>query len=259
MNPTNNVADMNWPEYAQRVTRSLLILPVGAIETHGAHLPLNTDTIITEHLARTLAADTGGLVLPTMQYGIKASPIRLGGEFPGNLDLTAATFISHVVEVLAAAYRDGARNFLVLYATYSNGPLLFEAAKEFTTSRPDARIMAAAWWNLVSEETRNAIAAETGVPRTEDHHSGVVETSLVMHMAPDAVRVDLLADESSRRRASYLILPMPSDFSTPTGTVYRARGASPEIGKRVTDEVVANLTDAISTEFGALDRTEILP
>jgi creatinine amidohydrolase len=165
------------------------------------------------------------------------------------VDIAASTFIVYILNSLTAAYRDGARNFLILFATYSNGPFIQESMKQFVDAAPGARVMAVGWWNLVTEETRNAISADTGVPRSEDHHSGVVETSLIMHMAPSAVRTDLIDDEKSVRRASYVILPIPADLSTRTGIVFRARAASAEIGRRVTDEVISNLLTAVRLEF----------
>lgn len=245
-----HVAQLNWQDYQRQVATALMVLPVGAVETHGAHLPLNTDTIVAEYLGDKLAEQFGALVLPTVHFGVKANSARLGGDFPGNVHVRASTFIDYVLGTLTAAYRDGARSFIIPFATYSNGPFIQEAMKLFVDASPGARVMAASWWNLVTEETRNAISAETGVPRSEDHHSGLVETSLIMYMAPAAVRTDLIDDEKSARRVSYAIEPMPADLSTQTGIVYRARAASPEIGRRVTDEVISRLLAAVRLEFG---------
>jgi creatinine amidohydrolase len=77
------LAELNWQEYQHQVATALMVLPVGAVETHGAHLPLNTDTIVAEYLADNLATQVDALVLPTIHFGVKANPIRLGGEFPG--------------------------------------------------------------------------------------------------------------------------------------------------------------------------------
>jgi creatinine amidohydrolase len=243
------LAELTWQEYERRTGRWLAVLPVGGVQPHGAHLPVNTDTLIAEHLAERLLEQVDGLLLPTVHYGVRANPIRLGGEFPGNVDVGAAAFIEYLAGVLTSAYRDGIRDFLIVFGTYSNGPFIQEAMRRLVESARDARIMAAAWWNLVTEETRNSIAAETGVPRSEDHHSGMVETSLVMHMSPGSVRTDLIDDECSARRVAYLVLPMPADLSTRTGTVFRARAASPEIGRRVTQEVVDALLAAVRLEF----------
>jgi hypothetical protein len=83
--------------------------------------------------------------------------------------------------------------------------------------------MAAAWWDFAPEDTRNDIAAQTGVDRSEDNHAAPVETSLLMHVAPGAVREHLLTDDDSARRVRYLILPPPDDVKTQTGVIYQAR------------------------------------
>jgi creatinine amidohydrolase len=109
--------------------------------------------------------------------------------------------------------------------------------------------MSLMWWDVTSEDTRNEIARETGVGRHEDHHAAMVETSLVMHIAPNLVRDDLLADDSISRRATYLILPVPESLKTKTGVVYRASKASPVIGERLLNEMVSNLVAAVKLEL----------
>ena len=111
------------------------------------------------------------------------------------------------------------------------------------------RVLPAAWWNLVSDDTRNAISAEIGAAQTDDNHARLVETSLVMHVSPGSVRSDLIDDEPSERRASYVILPMPDDLATSTGIVFLVRMTTADIGKRVMDEVQDNLLRAVRTEF----------
>jgi creatinine amidohydrolase len=243
------VSDLTWQEYKRRVATSLLVLPVGAVHAHGPHLPLNTDTLIAEYLADRIAGRSNALVLPQVHYGVRSDPIRLGGEFPGNMDVGAATFIDYIADIMTTAYRDGARSFLILSSTYSNGPFVKASMQRFIDSAPGARVMIASWWDVVTEETRNAIAAESGVPRSEDHHAGLVETSLVMYAAPGAVRMDLLGDDTSARRTRYAVLPMPAELATQTGTVFRARLATPEIGRRVMEEVVEGLMDGVRIEF----------
>jgi creatinine amidohydrolase len=166
-------------------------------------------------------------------------------------NLRASTFTNIVLDVLRASYRHGARRFLLLESHKVNLGALREAVDLFIDTAPGARVMAAAWWDVVTEDSRNAIVAETGVGRQDDHHAAMVETSLVMHAAPDLVRRDLLADDSIPRRARYLILPVPDELRTKTGVVYRASAASPAIGERLMAEIVANLVAAVKLELGA--------
>ncbi|WP_371679741.1 creatininase family protein [Streptomyces sp. NBC_01276] len=245
------VHSLTWPEYAERIHDHLVVLPIGAIEAHGPHLPLGTDTILAGHLADQLATRVPALVLPPLAYGFKTDPLRAGGEFPGMTNLRATTMTGVVQDILTASYRHGARCFLILHGHIANTAAVFDAADTFLTQAPDARIMAAAWWDFAPEDTRNEIAAETGVPRTEDHHAALVETSLTMHVAPEDVRAHLLADDDVPRRPSYLILPAPEDTKTKTGVIYRASKATPEIGARLMPAIIDNLTEAVKTELAS--------
>jgi creatinine amidohydrolase len=188
-------------------------------------------------------------VLPAIAYGQKTDPTASGGQFPGVTDLRASTLTNVVLDVLRASYRHGARRFLILDSHMANAGSVRESADLFIDGAPGARVMAAAWWDLVSEDSRNAIAAETGVRRQEDHHAAMVETSLVMHVAPDSVRYDLVADDSVPRGARYLIRPVPDSLKRRGGVVYRASQASPAIGERLMAEIVSNLVDAVRLEL----------
>jgi creatinine amidohydrolase len=241
--------DLTSPEYAQRIGSQIAVLPIGAVEAHGPHLTLGTDILIADFLADELASRIGAVVLPTVSYGCQTNPLRLGGYFPGNLDVRARTLADQVLEILQCAYRDGARRFFVLHTSYANVPIVYDGIDRFVATAPGARVMAGSWWDFATEETRNAIAAETGVPRTEDHHAALVETSLVMHISPSSVRDSLLADDQSARRARYTVLPLPEDLETGTGVVFRADRASSEIGKRLTAEILGNMVDAVRLEL----------
>jgi len=244
------VADMTWQQYDNQIRRRIVVLPIGSIDGHGPHLPLSADTIISAYLAEQLDERLGVLVLPALQYGLRTDPAASGGEFPGVTNLRAATFTNIVLDVLRASYRHGARRFLLLDSHKVNLGALREAVDLFIDSAADARVMAVTWWDVVSEDSRNAIAAETGVGRHDDHHAAMVETSLVWHAAPQLVRHELLADDCVARRARYLILPVPQDLQTKTGVVYRATAASPEVGARLMAEIVTNLVIAVTLELG---------
>lgn len=243
------VEQLTWVEYRDRVATSVVVLPIGAIDGHGPHLPLSTDTVISEYLARRLEDHADVLLLPALPYSRKTEPPASGGEFTGVTHLRASTLTDAVLDLLRASHRNGARRFLLIDCHKANAGAVREAADLFIDGVRDARVMVVTWWDLVSEDTRNAIAAETGVGRMDDHHAAMVETSLVMHIAPELVREDLLADDPPVRRERYLILPVPDELRTRTGVVYRASRASAEIGARVLEEVTTRLVDAVKIEL----------
>jgi creatinine amidohydrolase len=241
--------DLTWREYHTAVATRIVVLPIGAVDAHGPHLPLSTDTILSTYMTRALQSQMDILVLPAVNYGKKTDPPASGGVFPAAISLRPSTFFNVVLDVLRACYRHGGRRFVILNAHMVNVSTAREACDQFIEDAPDARVMVASWWDLVSEDSRNEIARETGVGRHEDHHAAMVETSLTMYAAPNLVRNELLADDSISRRARYLILPVPDDLRTRSGIVYRASRASRSIGERLMTEIVANLVKAVKLEM----------
>jgi creatinine amidohydrolase len=250
---------MTSDEFPTRARFGVAIVPFGAIEPHGPHLPLGSDSLISEYFAARLASDlreagADAVIAPSIGYGVHTPPQRLGGSFPGMITISGATLTALVSDILAALVRDGLRSFVLLNSSYCNTPFLCEAARQLTDTCPDVKVIAASWWEVVGEQFRDALAEETGVPRTEDHHAGMVESSLVMHVAPHTVHPERLGPkygaEQSSRRFSYHVYPLPDDAVTASGVVHTAANASSEIGRRVADQSGRLLAAAVLLELG---------
>ncbi|MFF2792866.1 creatininase family protein [Streptomyces sp. NPDC058049] len=247
------ISDLAWPDL-QPGPEDHVILPVGALEPHGPHLPLGSDTMISDHFARRLAHDIGGRVAPTLGYGVATPSQRLGGTFPGVISISGDTFTAVVTEVLASLVRHGYRRLLLVNSAIDNISFLCEAARDLTERSPGVRVMIVNWWDVVGEDFRNALARESGTARQDDHHAGMVESSLVMHISPHAVRTDRLTADGGveqPRRISYQLYPQPADTATSSGIVYTAAGAGAGVGERVADQVARQLADAVRREFAA--------
>jgi creatinine amidohydrolase len=247
------------PDYAALAPTAVAIVPIGAIEPHGPHLPLASDTLISDYFAQRLAGDltaagTAVVIAPTIGYGVHTPPQRLGGLFPGMITISGDTLTRLTGEVLAALARDGVRNIVLLNSAYASTPFLCEAARQLTDHDPGVRVMIVAWWEVVGEAFRDDLAAETGVPRTEDHHAGMVESSLVIHIAPHHCQPDRLGPahgaEQAARRLAYHRYPLPDDAVTASGIVYTAANAGGDLGERVADQAARALAAAVALEFG---------
>lgn len=244
------IEEMTWKEYSEKVSNHIIVLPIGALDPHGQHLSMDTDTVISLTMAKFLASRVNAMILPPIAYGCKSHPIKCGGRFPGATNLRSSTMINLILDILRDSYEHGARKFLVSHAHMANLPIALEAIDLFVREANDARVMAASWWDFASEDTRNQIARETSTDRTVDHHAAMVETSLMLYMAPERVKKHLLIDDGSERKVNYLVLPTPEDLITKTGVVYNASSASREIGERLTSEIIDSLVDAVKLELG---------
>lgn len=158
-----DLGPMTWPEVA--ATAPLLVVPLGSLEQHGPHLPLDTDTRIAVAVAAEVAERAGAVLAPALAYG--ASGEHAG--FAGTLSLGCDAFESAVVE-------------LVRSADHFSGVVLVNGHGGNTCS---ARAAAA----RCHGEGRRVLVVTCGAAGG-DAHAGASETSLLLHLAPEVVRLD---------------------------------------------------------------------
>lgn len=182
-----NLAHLTWPEVARAVAAGAdtVILPLGATEQHGPHLPLGADTLRAEALALRLAARLpGALVAPVLPIG--CSDEHAG--FPGLLSLDAATLAAVIVDCARRMVAWGITRLVLLSAHGGNGRALALAAERLRRELPDLRVWLPAQ-TLAPDEAVLALAAEAGIaPEEFGLHAGEGETSEVLWLRPDLVR-----------------------------------------------------------------------
>jgi creatinine amidohydrolase len=158
-----DLGDVSWPEVDG--TR-VVVVPVGSCEQHGPHLPLATDSIIAEALAADLAARRSDcLVAPTVS--ITASGEHQG--FPGTLSIGNEAMHQVVVELVRSA--DWARAVVLVNGHGGNATAVDRAVGQL--EKEGRRVFA--WWPRVADG---------------DPHAGNTETSLMLAVRPDLVRLE---------------------------------------------------------------------
>jgi creatinine amidohydrolase len=168
--------------------RVIALLPVGAIEQHGPHLPVCVDACINQGIVdRALELMPSALpvtVLPMQAVG-KSDEHR---AFAGTLSLSAATLGQILLELGGAVARAGVRK-LVLFNSHGGQPQVLEIAARELRGRHDMLAVAHSWYSMAmpeglfpAEELRHGI------------HAGAVETSMMLHLRPDLVDMELARD-----------------------------------------------------------------
>jgi creatinine amidohydrolase len=250
------MAELSWPEWRQKIeTGTIIFIPLGATEQHGPHLPLNVDVILPTAIAERVARNTGGLVAPTLQYGYKSMPRSGGGQnFPGTTSLDAQTFAHTLRDVIRDMGMHGARRFVVLNGHFENVwpsveglDLALRALRQENIT--DVTAMRLEYWDFVRKETLDRIFPD-GFPGTELEHASLIETSLMLLLRPDLVKLDKIPLESRASFPPYDIFPPPPGYLRNSGVLADARGSRAEIGQWLMDDHVALITAAVTREFG---------
>ncbi len=244
------VEHMIWEEYRDEVIRRIIILPVGSLEQHGPHLPLNVDVVIPTSLAKMVDEQLDAMVLPTIAYGYKSHPTSGGGQlFPGTTSLNGMTLINLTLDILKETYRHGGRRFLLLNGHYENLAFVTEAVELFIEEKSDARVVVLSWWDQVSDELVDELFAGAGFPGWDTEHAAITETSLMQYFAPELVREDRIIDDQSERKVTYSIFPPPEDIIPKSGVLYKATYASREKGEKLAKHVVDNIVQITRREL----------
>lgn len=233
------IAELTWPEYQERVKEQPVIVPVGATEQHGLHLPLGADAIHAEAVAL-LAAERsakGALVTPVFNYGYKSHPHTGGGElFPGTISLDAGTLISMVSDVLRQLMTDGAKRIMMLSGHFENSMMLHEGIDLSLRHRQsdDVTIINLLWVDLIAEETLREIYPGP-FPGVGLEHAAFLETSILLHLRPDLVHPERASTEVASF-PPYDIHPQRPGAVPASGSLTRSTGADAASGKRMVDE-----------------------
>jgi creatinine amidohydrolase len=201
--------NLTWTDFRSLPDDAVAILPVAAVEQHGPHLPVSVDaTINAGILARALEmvpADATVLALPMQSVGLSVEHIR----FPGTLTLSAETLIAVLTEVGRSVARAGPRRLVVLNSHGGQPQVVDIVCRRL---RGDGMFAV------------NCMASRLGLPpdivltreeRQYGIHGGLVETSLMLHLRPDSVRVD----EAIDFRSAWLEQESALTILTPEGGV----------------------------------------
>lgn len=231
--------------------RTIAILPLGAHEYHGPHLPLETDTII----ARAVAARLRKALPDTLDVVfLEAEPVGYSPEHldrPGTQSLAFDAAVNRWLGIAADLASRGIRKLILLNAHGGNSPLMTIVATE-ARIRFGMLSVATSWTRFGVPE--GLIAPED---KALDIHGGDIETSVMLAIAPERVDMEKARDLPSRqadfaRNFKHLRAYGPHAFGwtmrdlNPDGAAGNAHAATAEKGERLLDHAVKGLAELVA-------------
>ncbi|MGE6212011.1 creatininase family protein [Comamonas aquatica] len=185
--------------------QTVAVLPVGAVEQHGPHLPLSVDSTLVDGMVAAalphLPAEVPVLVLPTQQIGLSLEH----ASYAGTLGLSPATLLALWTEIGACVARAGVHKLLIFNAHGGNVSSMDIVARQLRM-QCGLLVYHSSWFNL---PLHGADAAFSAHEHRFGVHGGEMETSMLLHLAPALVRMQHaqnFASTSEQRARDYPIL-----------------------------------------------------
>lgn len=228
------VFGMSDPEFKNALKKTKrAILPVGSLEQHGPHLPVSTDSLISEHIARLVAERVGAFVLPVLTYGVSFEH-----EPMFNVSIKNSTLSEMICDACISLAKNGVKQVVLLNGHHGNMGALQYTSQEVGNRVPkDVRVYTIHYWHLLDREF---------------DHAGEVETSLVLAIAPELVNMEMAVPSAKRLSKSKVAYGAMTNLAgsfpriTGNGVWGDPRSASEVKGKEWLELVVSKLAKTLS-------------
>jgi creatinine amidohydrolase len=219
-------------------TSRVAILPIGAVEAHGPHLPLGTDNYLAERLSKRVAKRTDAFVLPTLPYG----QVWSLKNFPGSINISNESLISFIVDIGVSLYEQGFRVFAMINGHLGNAVAMKEAARKLYSLYHDYKILYLFYPGIkkVTEEVR-----ETNSSHASYFHACEIETSYMLYLAEEYVDMSHAISDIPKIPMSADVTPTPWEEFTNSAVLGDATIATKEKGEKIIEVAIENMIKLI--------------
>jgi len=227
-------------EFGKLVKKSpLVIIPVGAVEEHGRHLPLCTDSVQPEYIAEKVAEKLNGpvLIAPSIRYANCVST----RHFPGTLSLSYDTVRALFKDILSELVRNGIRKIIVMsgHAGAAHMVAMRDAGEAVTEACPDLTLMVLSDFDIAYELKGKEFDERDG-------HAGTIESSRVMAIKPKLVK---RGGRASYDRPPKFMLTAHPELYFPDGYMGAPSKATAAQGRRINTYIINGLLEHIKKNF----------
>lgn len=235
-------SQQTWPELQELLGSAadghhVGLVPVGAMEQHGPHLPIGTDTIVASAVCEAAGERSGAIVLPAIPVGVSYGH---GIQLPGTLSLSPELLAATVRQWATWAAMSGLRRLLFVNAHLGNSAALLTATDHLRLYAPQLRVGLVDWWDS-DDAVRRAVLADGA-----DIHANDAETSLMMAIAPHLVRDSERATADDEDRTTELVFRYTAPSLSRNGVTGRPSSATAARGHKLLDLIATSVAHRVT-------------
>jgi creatinine amidohydrolase len=249
--PNRFLPYLSWTEVAALPDRenTVIVLPTGATEQHGPHLPCAVDAVICSgvvgHALARLPASVPAFAMSPIVYGKSEEHLH----FPGTITLTGETLLATMVEIGESVYRAGFRKLLIVNGHGGQPQIMEIMAREMRLRHGDYIVVPQHTWRLPHVAGHYMAEREKKLAM----HAGHAETAIMLALAPDTVHMERAVTNYPPEFPSKLLSPdgrppcawTARDFG-PSGVIGDPLPATREQGEAILDSLATSWAQAIT-------------
>jgi len=228
--------NLAWPEIAALRSQNggLLILPLGATEQHGPHLPVGMDTLLAEAVCHAVSDGTQVPILPALRYTVSQGHTP---KWPGTFSLRHETFIATLNDITAWAVATGWKKLLFVNAHFGNDAPCRVAVDQLRLSHLGKLQVGLCHVFQLTDSIWQQYTADA-----TDLHANAAETSLMLYLHPEKVHLDRLAKADDADRTLDAVFSYPVAQTSLNGVTGSPSQATTLAGELLFHEMIAALT-----------------
>jgi len=231
---------MTWKEVDALDRNTIVLIPTGSLEQHGAHLPLLTDSLLATAVTSAVEGEVSDKVLLTPCIWLGASGHHL--NFSGTCSASMEGYISALTAIVESLKRHRFHRFLVINGHGGNNEPNGVALRALKEKNPNLTLGHQGYYAFGEK----AVAEVMEGPDKGIQHACEAETSLMMHLHPDKVRTDKLRDDGLRSDPPTQSLVKMWDEVSEEGSLGFATLATAEKGKKIFDACVSGVVNEVN-------------
>jgi len=244
-----NLADMSWTEIKETVDKDpnlRVIIPIGSFEQHGPHLPLRTDSILAEYVAKSVADRVPSVLFPQLTIGFSLEHT----EFPGTVSFAQQTFAQMISEISDCLWKSGFRRLIVINGHGGNRAILECSITSIKQIHPELEIYSFTLLDIARKKFKDIRKSPHGMIG----HADELETSMMLSIRPDLVRLSKVRAEKptfppmismEAEDLEIVSYPWMTNEISKSGIIGDPSFATPETGKLLLDYVVQTVSSVI--------------
>ncbi|MEM9017945.1 MAG: creatininase family protein [Verrucomicrobiota bacterium] len=250
MSSAVRLENLPWPqvEKARDASDGFLVLPIGATEQHGPHLPINCDTVIADAVCAYASAKTEIPILPAIAITVSSGHTP---KWPGTFSLRHETFLHAIEEIAEWAVLTGWKKLLLVNSHFGNDATLRVAVEKIRLAHLGTLQVGLKNTFQLSDSIWNSFICDA-----DDLHANRAETDLLLHLTPELVRMDQVEDDPDRTEGTVFSYPVAQTSlngvtgAPSLGDADRGRTLFEEMG-----DTLAAIIESARTETAPLEQS----